>query len=33
VGSSQRRGPEPATCVRTAGVESVTRGERATGRP
>jgi|SRR2546422_265773 len=33
VGSSYGRGPEPAMCVHTAGVEGVTRGERAAGRP
>src|SRR5215831_8144871 len=27
------RRPEQAACVRTAGVEGVTRGERAAGRP
>jgi hypothetical protein len=33
VGNSQRRGPEQATCVHAAGVEGVTRGERAAERP
>jgi hypothetical protein len=33
VGSNQRRVPERATCVRTAGLEGVTRDERATGKP
>src|SRR6266446_863503 len=33
VGSRQRRGPERTPCVHAAGVEGVTRGERAAGRP
>jgi hypothetical protein len=33
VGSNQRRVPERATCVRMAGLEGVTRDERATGKP
>ena len=33
VGSSQRRGPEQATCVHTDGVEDINRGERAARRP
>jgi hypothetical protein len=32
VGSSQRMGLEQTTCVQTAGVEGVIRGETATGR-
>ena len=33
VGSGKEREPEMATCVRMAGVEGVTRGERASGAP
>ena len=33
MGSGKVSWPEQATCVRTAGCEGVTRGERATGRP
>ena len=32
-GKQPERGPEQATCVHAAGVEGVTRGERAAGRP
>jgi len=33
VGNGKGRSPEQATCVRTAGFEDVTSGERAAGRP
>ena len=33
VGNGTGRWPEQATCVHTAGVEGVHRGERAAGRP
>jgi hypothetical protein len=33
VGSGTVRWPEQTTCVRTAGVEGVTRSERAAARP
>jgi hypothetical protein len=33
MGSRQRRGPEQATCVHTAGFEDVHRGERAARIP
>jgi hypothetical protein len=33
VGHGTMRWPEQATCVRIAGVEGVTRGEKATRKP
>jgi hypothetical protein len=33
VGCSQGRWPEQAPCIRTAGFEGVTKGERAAGMP
>jgi len=33
VGNGNGRGPEVATCAYTAGVEGVTRAQRAAGRP